>query len=355
MVSTTVKGPSEWTEEERTCAQERYVGNPYTKAQRDTSHQEKSDDALGHAVEAWLRHSYSSTSGESTSAIYRKLLVSLRSYLQSQDLDLDSPKNQITQQIQTWANLRTPNSKHQGNVAPATYNQRIAAISSFYVWVSKHGIYAWSNPTEQLSRPVVRKYAGSHALDVQHVCNQLKKIDRSMPRGQRDYVLLQVALNTGRSARELASLTWSNISSQDENIILTFEGGRSGKVMYDMLDTRLSQTLLAYLHTIHGEDLANLSPQTPIWISFSDRTYRQAIGQQTIADICETHLGISKVHTLRHTFALTMDQVGAPVGIIQTKLGHRSRATTNAYLAGLKEAHNPYATLLATTFGLEKA
>jgi site-specific recombinase XerD len=353
MISTTVMSPSEGSEEKSKRDREQHFRNYHPDAQNGTSHHEKPDDALGHAVETWLLHSYPPVSSESTATIYRKLLISLRSYLQSQGLDLDSPRNQITQQIQTWANLRAPNSKHQVNVAPSTYNQRIAAIRSFYSWASKCGIYAWSDPTEKLSSTAVRKYAESHSLDVQEVCSQLKKIDRSTARGQRDYALLQVALNTGRSVHALASLTWGNISLHGENITLTFEKGRNGKVMYDTLDSRLSQTLLVYLHTIYGEDLTALSPQTPIWISFSDRTYRQAIGQQTIADICETHLGISKVHRLRHTFALTMDQLGAPVDTIQTRLGHESRATTNAYLAGLKGAHNPYATMLADVFGLD--
>src|SRR5260370_40066223 len=100
----------------------------YSEAQNSTSPYENPDDAIRHAVETWLRESYPPTSGESTATIYRKILTSLRSYLRSQGLDLDSPKNQLTQQIQSWANLRTPTSKHQGSVAPSTYNQRIAAI-----------------------------------------------------------------------------------------------------------------------------------------------------------------------------------------------------------------------------------
>lgn len=310
------------------------------------------DGPIGQIIEMWLQHTYPSASGESTANIYRKLLFSLRAYLQAQSLDLNSSEDQLRQPIQTWASLRTPNSKHQGNVAPATYNQRIAAINSFYSWVNKQQVASWANPTETLRRNTVRKYTGAHALDVRQVSAQLKEIDRSTPRGQRDYVLLQVALNTGRNARELASLNWGNIDLQGETIMLTFEGGRGGKVMHDTLDSRLSHALLDYLHTIYGEDLQTLSPYAPIWISFSDRTYRQAIGQQTIADICETHLGVSRIQRLRHTFALTMDQVGASADTIQTRLGHENRATTDVYLANLKRAHNPYAGALADTFGL---
>jgi integrase len=206
---------------------------------------------------------------------------------------------------------------------------------------------------EQISRPAVSKYAGVRPLDARQVSEQLKEIDRTTARGQRDYVLLQVALNTGRSARELASLTWGSISLDGEGMTLTFQGGRNGKIMYDTLDSRLSQALLAYLRTIYGHDLAALGRQAPIWVSFSDRTYGQAIGQQTIADICATHLGVSQVQRLRDTFALTMDQLGAQVSTIQTRLGHENRATTGTYLASLKKAYNPYAAVLADAFGVE--
>lgn len=350
MISTPIAGSGDWPEGASKRDQAQHCTGSYLEEQRET--RTYPDEPIGQIVETWLLHNYPPTSGESTAHIYRKLFFSLRVYLQAQGLDLDCSGNQLTQLIQTWASLRTPNSRHQGQVAPATYNQRIAAINSFYSWVNKQQIASWPNPTETLSRSATQKYTGAHALDVQQVRAQLKKIDLSSPRGQRDYVLLQVALNTGRSARELASLNWGNVDVHGENVMLTFEGGRGGKIMHDMLDNRLSRALLDYLQTIYGKDLQALSPHAPIWVSFSDRTYRQAIGQQTIADICEAHLGVSKIQRLRHTFALTMDQIGASADTIQTRLGHENRATTDVYLANLKRAHNPHASALADTFGL---
>src|SRR5579875_88439 len=348
MLQTTILSIPEQKKEHEPC-----FGSVSAEAQGSMSCHEDSGDIIRHAIETWLLENYSSTPSVSTAVTYRKILTSLRSYLQSQGLDLDSSEERLTQQIQVWANLRMPTSRHRGSVAPATYNQRMAAINSFYSWASKRGNYSWPNPVDQLGRNVVRKYAEAQALDVRQVRSRLKKIDRSTARGLRDYVLLQVALNTGRSARELANLTWGSISFQGKRITLVFEGGRGGKVMHDALDSRLSNLLLAYLRAVYGESLSALSPQAPIWISFSDRTYRQAIGQQTIADICEAHLGVSKIRQLRHTFALVMDQVGASVDTIQARLGHESRSTTDVYLASLREAYNPYATALADTFGLE--
>ncbi len=354
MLPTAVMNSPEWHDERKKSELEQRFGQQALEGRKGVQPLEDPHDAIGQTVETWLTQNYPPVSSETTATIYRKLLNSLRTYLGLQGLDLDSPDQQLARQIQTWANQRTPNSKRQGDVAPSTYNQRIAAINSFYTWVKQCGIHDWANPTEQLDRTTVRKYSDASALDVQQVSKQLKEIDRGTPRGQRDYTLLQVALNTGRSARELASLTLGSLDLQGEHVTLTFANGRGGKVMCDTLDVRLSQMLLRYLQTIYGANLATLNSQAPIWISFSDRTYRQAIGQQTIADICEAHLGVSRVHRLRHTFAFAMDQLGASTGVIQTRLGHESRSTTDIYLASLKRAQNPYATVLADAFGVEQ-
>lgn len=311
------------------------------------------EDRIALTIESWLLDKYDLTQSKCTETTYRDIVTALRTYLQEKGLDLDGPAKEIASNIPHWANLRASDSKRKGRVAPSTYNQRIAIVSSFYRWTIEKGIYTDSNPTEQLVRASIQKYAHARALNAQQVSIKLKSIDRSTPRGLRDYTLLQVALNTGRSGQELASLTWRNVSTDDQIVTLTFERCKGGKTMYSNLDVQLSKVLLTYLHTIYGKHLDVLAPYTPLWVSFSDRTYGQAIGSQTIADICKSHLDVSTVHTLRHTFAFTMDQLGAGISTIQEQLGHESQATTNGCLDRLKEAHNPYAPALARAFGVE--
>ncbi len=74
---------------------------------------------------------------------------------------------------------------------------------------------------------------------------------------------------------------------------------------------------------------------------------------QAIADVCQKRLGISKVHSLRHTFAKAMEDSGAKVSEIQARLGHSSLATTGRYLAALSQADNAHAEALVGLFGIE--
>lgn len=311
-------------------------------------------DTSSQTLDLWLLDKYALAYSECTSTIYREIVISFHAYVQEKGLNLDSPAPEIAFHMQSWATQRAPGSRYQGSVAPSTYNQRIAALSSFYRWAKKSGTYTGDNPAEQLTRAYVEKYARSQALNSQSVCTKLKNIDRSTPRGLRDYVLLQVALNTGRTARELASLLWNCVHLDGEIVTLTFDHCKGGKIMHDTLDVRLSNILLTYIRTIYTQQLDTLAPNAPLWVSFSDRTNRKAIGPQTIADICENHLGISTVHSLRHTFALTMAQQGAHTRTIQGRLGHESTSSTDTYLTQLKRAHNPYAGALADVFGVEE-
>ncbi len=331
---------------------ERQARNQHDHRLNDAFQEDTQLNDVTLAIELWLLDKYALSQSKCTTTTYRDILMSLHAYLEARGLHITQPVVTLAVHIQTWAGQRTASSKCQDEVAPATYNQRIAAVSSFYQWAIESGIYSGKNPTEHISRVQLKKYARSRALDPREISMKLKEIDRQTPQGLRDYALLQVALNTGHSLHELASLTWGCVSIENEVVTLTFERCKGGKTLYDTLDRRLSQIVQTYLHTIYGTQLEKLAPSTPIWVSFSDRNYYQAIGPQTIADICEKHLGISTVRVLRHTFALAMEQQGAQLRTIQERLGRTSLSETTAYLNRLKQAHNPHASALAEVFGV---
>lgn len=93
---------------------------------------------------------------------------------------------------------------------------------------------------------------------------------------------------------------------------------------------------------------------TLLWISFTRNSrYRgQPLGTQSIADVCERYLGISKVHITRHTFSHLMVKAGATLPEIQARLGHESLDTTGRYVKALTSAENPHADALAKLLGI---
>jgi integrase/recombinase XerC len=294
--------------------------------------------SIDQIIVAWLDAKHQRSHSTKTERAYRDTLTGFRAALLGVGLDLDGPPQTIALAAQGWVGRDDPK--------PATYNQRLAILSSFYTYAMKRGVLH-ANPADTLDRAKVQAYAGAQGLDHIEVDRRMQAIDRTTLQGKRDYALLSVALVTGRRVKELANLRWGDAEQRGAKVTLTFQRTKGGKVMRDTLPIAVSRALLAYLHAQHGAALGTLASDTPIWISARNR----ALAVNSIALVCEKHLGTSRVHTLRHTFAREMEAAGAKVSDIQARLGHESLATTGRYLAALKQAENAHADALAERFG----
>jgi site-specific recombinase XerD len=182
-------------------------------------------------------------------------------------------------------------------------------------------------------------------IDPETVEERMAAIDRATDKGKRDYALLSVALFTGRRLAELVSMRHDDIVWNGERATVIFRT-KGGKVMTDALPLSISYALKAYLDTV--------DPHTAVWVSLAHNCYGQPVSRQSVSDICLARLGVSKVHSTRHSFALGMVRAGAPVNAIQARLGHSNLSTTSRYLTVLQSAENEYGSALAALFGLDK-
>lgn len=304
------------------------------------------------AIAAWLDSKSNRSGSRKTYIAYKKTIEAFRSALYGDPdkpihLDLDSPTEVVALVAQQWAGADYKDKP----ILPATYNQRLAIVSSFYRFAKKRGFLSMENPIASLERRSVQGYARVAGLDLLTVKQKLGTIDRSTAAGKRDYTLLSIALNTGRRLSELAALTWGDLLVINNRVTITWRRCKGGKVMVDQLPVTISRSLLDYLKAAHGDK--PLTPEQPIWIQFSRRCQGGAISIQAIADICYKYFETTKFHTLRHTFAKMMEDDGAKVSDIQAKLGHESLATTGRYLAALNKAENPHADSIANKLGIE--
>ena len=183
------------------------------------------------AVAAWLDAKGKRTGSSKTSKAYRETLASFRAALQRAELDLDSETRAVALAAQVWASRREPSASREEEVSPATFNQRLAILSSFYTYADRHDLLAGENPIRKVERRPVQAYANVTALSVETVRQALKVIDRGEVAGLRDYALLAVALHTGRRLSELAALQWKDVQNQASAVTLTFRRAKGGKVM----------------------------------------------------------------------------------------------------------------------------
>jgi site-specific recombinase XerD len=304
--------------------------------------------SLDSLIKAWLHEKSGRSNSTRTAASYEQVLAQFRATLQQVGLDLDREPTKITLVAQGWAAQTT----RKSTIAPATYNQRLAILSSFYEYAIRMRHLA-ENPIHQVARRKVDVYGAATALNYLSLQRKLRAIDRTTPAGLRDYALLAVALHTGRRVSELASLRWADLHLVDDQVTLNFPRAKGGKAMRDVLPRAAAKALLAWLYAHYGAQLGDLSHDAPLWPSLSRQNRGKAMTGQAIADVCQRWLGVSKVHTLRHTFARAMEDAGAKVSEIQARLGHTSLATTGRYLAALRSGENIHGDKLSSLFGID--
>lgn len=308
-------------------------------------------DGLDRMLLAWVHEKAGLSGSTKTRDIYVRAMRSFRFCLLGKHLDLDSKSSLVSTEAQVWAGLGD-------DIAPATYNQRLAIISSFYDYALKHqdedSPLFQRNPIAAVARRKVHPYSSVRALDTDKVIDDLRRIDRRDELGIRDYALLTVLLTTGRRLHEVSSLRLNQIEVRqvgpNYQVTLSFPRTKGGKAMRDTLPTVVGNALLDHIGTLRR--LLGREPDH-IWLSYSNNHTMMPLSDTAIAKICDKRLGTPSVHSLRHTFAHAMEEAGAKVSDIQARLGHSNIATTGRYLASLRRDENKHGEDIALMFRLE--
>jgi len=306
-------------------------------------------------IPGWLDAKFRKSNSTRTRDAYKSTLTKFRQGLLQAGIDLDSQGKQDIAQIALLAQAFAGGSQKGKQIKPATYNLRLAIISSFYAYGMKQTALEL-NPIARVERAKTQRYASARALEAATVETKLAEIDRETLAGKRDYALLCIYLSTGRRLNEVVSLQLQHLKVEAGKLTVTFEHCKGGKTMMDTLSYSVSYALVHWLEAYYGESLVlGTSGDTrPVWLvlAHDSRVTGKPLGPQSVSDIFKKRLGISKVHVTRHTWARMMEAEGAPLSDIQARLGHESLQTTGQYLQALKKADNPYADKVSARLGI---
>jgi len=327
----------------------------------------KDGSSIEDLIESFLKAKFARTQSSKTARVYSETITTFRTTLQKQGMDLvmytndqiadyDVIRVHIAEAARDFA-MHSRRANHP-TVSTNTRNLRLAVLSSFYGYAERNVKVPFANPISIIERSPVEAYAGAVALEQDDVRVALGKITTTTLQGKRDAALLQVLLNTGRRVSEVQHLFWGNVRIGHTGMVtLFFSHLKGGKTVSTTLDARVSAILLDYLQSYYGERLARLDASAPLWVNMSEipnskQQEGEALGYQAIRKICQKHLGVTKVHTTRHTFAHLMKQAGATIEERQEQLLHSSVATTQIYDKRLSRGKNTYAGDIATMLGL---
>lgn len=205
---------------------------------------------------------------------------------------------------------------------PATVNQYMSALSSFYKFVNRNYAYLRDdNPCANVQQLKVNPYGKATLLVDDQDVILLKSIDRSTIEGKRDYAIILLFLTTGVRLAAIASATPDDFRRQGAAMFFSYIG-KGGKEHMKRLPANTIKALTEYFYT---------DTYAPSGLVF-DMTRRQI--QHMILKRCDAAFGVGHgitVHSLRHTAANNAAKSGS-IQDVRALLDHESTRVTAIYL-----------------------
>ena len=217
-------------------------------------------------------------------------------------------------------------------VSIATRNCRLAALRSFFTFVSGHEPLAALQCAEVLQVPFKKapQRAASY-LEPREVAAILARPNRMTAEGQRDHALLSLLYNTGARIQEALDLRPRDLHLNSPAHVRLMGKGRKERISPLWPETaELITALQTRIPRLPDEPLfVNRygEPLTASGFRFCLRQYVKAATKQ------EPTLSSKRVtpHLFRHSTAVRLIAAGVDVTVVQSWLGHADLSTTNRY------------------------
>lgn len=226
--------------------------------------------------------------------------------------------------------------REQEGAAPSTVRRRLAALSSLFKHLVRHGAVG-RNPVVDVSRPAINREEGSTAAFSKAQARQLLDAPAAdTVAGLRDRAILSVGLQVGLRRAEIAALTVGDLHQNRgfDALRVIRKGGRREALA---INPQAAARIRAYLELVgHGDDhggplfrplRGNAKAHDPAGRMDPDaidrvlRKYAAGIGLER---------GYS-AHSMRATFITTALENGAQLEDVQKAAGHRDPSTTKLY------------------------
>ena len=218
-----------------------------------------------------------------------------------------------------------PNSPdaHSGLSAPARA-RKVAAIRSFYKYLTNKAKLISENPMQDLDSPHLRKSLPRY-LDLEESVSLLDHVDGANQ--ARDYCIQTLFLNCGLRISELVGLNVTDVRGNQLRVL-----GKGNKERMLFLNEACQSALEDWLTE---RSMLTLVDQNALFVTLQNR---RRISRAAVHKLVKKHLAAAgldstqySAHKLRHTAATLMLQNGVDVRTLQEVLGHDHLNTTQIY------------------------
>lgn len=246
------------------------------------------------------------------------------------DLDLDLVRSVKLSDVYSYMNyLSRDRAKHANSpdtgygLTPAARARKIAAIRSFYKYITSKAKLMDENPMQDLDSPRLKK-ALPHYLSLDESIQLLESVDGENK--ERDYCILIIFLNCGLRISELVGLNLTDIRNDQLRVL-----GKGNKERILFLNEACRQAIDDWL-AVRGTQ--GIIDKNALFITRRHtRMTTDAVHYMIKKRLTAAGLDASmySAHKLRHTAATLMLQNGVDVRTLQEVLGHDHLNTTQIY------------------------
>jgi integrase/recombinase XerD len=228
------------------------------------------------------------------------------------------------------------------HAASSTIRRRLAALSSLYKHLVRHG-HAARNPVGEVERPAINRDEGSTLAFAKTQARKLLDMPaEDTPEGTpniaglRDRAILSVGLQVGLRRAEIAALTVGDLHQNRgyDSLRVMRKGGRRDALA---INPQTAARIRAYLDAAgHMADIDGPLFR-PLKHNGKRREERRCMDPDAIDRVVRkyaTALGLDRgysAHSMRATFITTALENGAQLEDVQKAAGHRDPSTTKLY------------------------
>jgi site-specific recombinase XerD len=222
------------------------------------------------------------------------------------------------------------------HAAASTIRRRLAALSSLYKHLVRHG-HAARNPVGEVERPAINRDEGSTLAFAKAQARKLLDMpSEETIAGLRDRAILSVGLQVGLRRAEIAALTVGDLHQNRgyDSLRVMRKGGRRDALA---INPQTAVRLRAYLDAAgHGADVDGPLFR-PLRHNGKRDEERRHMDPDAIDRVVRRYagaLGLDRgysAHSMRATFITTALENGAQLEDVQKAAGHRDPSTTKLY------------------------
>lgn len=213
-------------------------------------------------------------------------------------------------------------------IAPASQRRMISGWRMFFHMMVIDDIVK-DNPAALLDLPIKPHHLPDVLTDDEVTAIQ-QTFDRSLPEGERNYVIVEVLYGCGLRVSELVNLKLSNIYVEEQYLQVI---GKGDKERWVPINERALSLMLSYIHNVRSHVDVKAGEEKIVFLNRRGHRLTRQMVFIMLRDAVAA-AGIKKKvspHSLRHSFATELVENGADLRAVQEMLGHESISTTEIY------------------------